>query len=109
MGRPADFLGLGNVIEGKWLGGGRVETSLGVLEVDGEARAGRGESVALLIRPEGVKLTKNGTGLKGRVADVLFQKNGYRVTFENGLYFYTLVPLQVGEELAFTVEAECLG
>ena len=30
----ANFLGLGNVIEGKWLGDGRVETLLGVLDVD---------------------------------------------------------------------------
>ncbi len=105
----ADFLGLGNVIEGKWLGGGRVETSLGVLEVDWGMEASRGESVALLIRPECVKLIENGTGLKGRVADVLFQKNGFRVTLENGLYFYTPAPPQVGEELSFALEAECLG
>ena len=105
----ADFLGLGNVIEGKWFGGGQVETSLGVLEVDWKPEAGRGESVALLIRPEGVKLTENGTDLKGRVADVLFQKNGYRVTLENGLYFYVLTPPEVGKELSFTLEVECLG
>ena len=35
----AKFLGLGNVIEGKHLGGRRVETSLGVLEVDCETVA----------------------------------------------------------------------
>ena len=105
----ANFLGLGNVIEGKWVGGGRVETSLGTLDVDWGTEAGRGESVALLIRPEGVKLTENGTSLKGRVADVLFQKNGFRVTLESGLYFYAPTSPQVGEELAFTLETECLG
>ena len=105
----AKFLGLGNVIEGKWLGGGQVETNLGVLEVNLETGASMGESVALLIRPERVKLTGNGTDLRGRVTDVLFQKNGFRVTMENGLYFYTLSPLQVGEELFFIMEAECLG
>jgi len=105
----AGFLGLGKVNERRWLGGGRVETSFGMLEVNRETEAGRGESVALLIRPEGVKLTENGTGLKGRVADVLFQKNGYRVTLENGLYFYALTPPQVGKELSFTLEVECLG
>jgi spermidine/putrescine transport system ATP-binding protein len=105
----ADFLGLGNVIEGEWLGRGRVETSLGVLEVDWETEAGRGETVALLIRPEGVILTENGTGLKGRVADVMFQKNGFRVTLKNGLYFYASTPPQVGEELTYTLEVECLG
>ena len=105
----ANFLGLGNVIEGKWLGSGRVETKLGVLKVSCETEANSGEFVALLIRPERVKLTENGSALKGRVADVLFQKNGFRVTLENGLYLYTSMILQAGEEVSFTVEAECLS
>jgi len=105
----ASFLGLGNVIKGKWLGGGQVETKLGVLEVKYETETGEGESVALLIRPERVRLAENGNGLKGRVADVLFQKNGFRVTLENGLYFYTSAPPDVGEDISFTVTVECLG
>jgi len=104
----ATFLGLGNVLEGKWLGGGRIETELGMLEVNCDTEAGSGKSVALLIRPERVKLTESDAALKGRVADVLFQKNGYRVTLENGLYFFTSTSPQVGETLTFTVEAECL-
>jgi spermidine/putrescine transport system ATP-binding protein len=105
----ANFLGLGNVIEGKWLGSGRVETSLGVLDISHETEAGIGASVALLIRPENVNLVENGIGLKGRVIDVLFRKNGFRVTLENGLYFYLSTALRVGEDINFTVEAECLG
>jgi ABC-type Fe3+/spermidine/putrescine transport system ATPase subunit len=105
----ASFLGLGNVLAGRLLDGGRVETKLGVLEVDCKAEARSGESVALLIRPERVKMAENGTGLKGRVADVLFQKDGYRVTLEQGLYFYVSTPPKIGERLSFTVEAECLG
>jgi ABC-type Fe3+/spermidine/putrescine transport system ATPase subunit len=105
----ANFLGLGNVLEGKVLNDGRVETKLGVLEINCETGPDIGESVALLVRPEGVKLIDNGTGLKGRAADVLFQKNGYRVTLENGLYFYTSNPPEIGETLAFDVDVECLG
>lgn len=105
----ADFLGLGNVVEGKWLGEGKVETPFGVLEVAFKMGAGMGESVALLIRPERVKLTNDRTSLKGRVADIIFQKNGYRVTLESGLYFYSPAVLRVGEEILFVVEAECLG
>jgi spermidine/putrescine transport system ATP-binding protein len=104
----ANFLGLGNVLAGKCLRDGRVETSLGVLEVRCETEAGEGESVALLIRPERVKLTRDGRGLKGRVADVLFQKNGFRVTLENGLYFYLPIAPQIGEDISFIVETECL-
>jgi spermidine/putrescine transport system ATP-binding protein len=105
----ANFLGLGNVLEGKLVGYGRVETRLGVLEVGCETGAGAGESVALLVRPDQVKLSDNRNGLKGRVADILFQKNGYRVTLENGLYFYTSTPPKAGEEISITVEPECLG
>jgi ABC-type Fe3+/spermidine/putrescine transport system ATPase subunit len=105
----ARFLGLGNVIKGKWLECGQVQTSLGVLEVDCETEAGVGTEVAVLIRPENVTLTSNGVGLKGRVADVIFQKNGLRVTLENGIYFFTSENLKVGEEIPFVVEAECLG
>lgn len=105
----ADFLGLGNVIEGKLLGEGRVETKIGRLEVECETESKSGESVALLIRPERVELNENGTGLEGRVADVLFQKNGFRVTLENGLYFYTSAPPKMGADISFTVDVECLG
>ena len=105
----ANFLGLGNIIEGKWLGDRRVETSLGVLEVDDKTGADMKKSVAVLIRPENVTLISNGNGLKGRVVDVSFQKNEFRVTLENGLYFYTPKELEMGEEISYTVEAECLG
>jgi ABC-type Fe3+/spermidine/putrescine transport system ATPase subunit len=105
----ANFLGLGNVFEGKMIEGKMVETRLGLLEITCVTGAVTGESVAILIRPERVKLSESRTGLKGRVADVLFQKNGFRVTLENGLYFYTSTQLQVGEEIYVTVEAECLG
>lgn len=105
----ASFLGLGNIFEGKALGNGQVETKFGVLEAVCDTEAGTGESVALLVRPDRVKITDNGTGLKGRVADVLFQKSGYRVALENGLYFYTSTLLDAGKELTFTMEAECLG
>jgi spermidine/putrescine transport system ATP-binding protein len=104
----ANFLGLGTVLEGKWLGGGRVETSLGVLDTVCKTEAGEGKSVTLLIRPERVKIIGNGTGMKGRVADALFQKNGFRITLENGLYFYLPTALKVGEDISFTVETECL-
>ena len=105
----ANFLGLGNVIEGNGLGDNRMETKLGVLNVPCETGASRGESVVLLVRPERVKLTENGNGLTGRVADVLFQKNGFRITLENGFYFYASIPLDVGADISFTVDVECLG
>ena len=105
----ANFLGLGNVLDGKWLRSGQVETRLGVLEVDCETETKSGESVALLIRPERVKLKRDGTGLNGRVADVIFQQNGFRVMLESGLYFFTSTPPALGEDISFNVDVECLG
>ena len=105
----ANFLGLGNVLDGKWLRSGQVETKLGVLEVNCETETKSGESVALLIRPERVKLKRDGTGLNGRVADVIFQQNGFRVMLESGLYFFTSTPPALGEDISFNVDVECLG
>lgn len=104
----ARFLGLGNLLEGKWLGNGHVETSVGVLDVDCITGVTVGESVALLLRPERVRRGGNRNRLRGRVADVLFQKNGYRVTLDNEMYFYLSDAPQIGELLDVIVEVECL-
>ena len=105
----ANFLGLGKVIEGIWSGSGEVETVFGVLEVDCETGAVKGQVVRLLIRPEHVKLENNGRKLKARIKDVIFQKNGYQVTLNNGLYYFTNNLPKVGEEISFSIEAQCLG
>jgi ABC-type Fe3+/spermidine/putrescine transport system ATPase subunit len=105
----ASFLGLGNVLEGRVVREGQIETKIGMIEANCETVAGRRETIALLIRPESVRLANNGNSLQGRVADVLFQKNGYRVTMENGLYFYISTPPDVGELLTYSVDVECLG
>lgn len=111
----ASFLGLGNVLEGKWLDRGRATTHIGIIDVSRakdsclEIERAPGRSVTLLIRPDKVKINKGTSSLKGRVVDALFQKNGYRITLDNGLYFFAPAALQIGEDIAFSVEAECLG
>lgn len=105
----ASFLGLGNVLEGRVVREGQIETKIGVIEVNCETVADGRETITLLIRPEGVRLANSGKGLQSRVADVLFQKNRYRVTLENGLYFYTSTATDLGELLAYNVDVECLG
>jgi ABC-type Fe3+/spermidine/putrescine transport system ATPase subunit len=99
----ARFLGLGNVIEGRSLGGGRVETAFGTLESDGARQAAAGASVALLIRPV-VALAGDGVNrLGGRVADVLFQNEHFRVTLEGGLFFHLPEAPRVGEDIRIHV------
>lgn len=98
----ARFLGVGNIIEGRvaarredgWL----VETDSGEFVV----RCGHlhrvGEKVNLMVSRHRVRLAAQGE-LGGRVADVVFQQNGFKVTLENGLFFYLDRSLKEGEEI----------
>jgi len=109
----AGFLGLGNVLDGKIIAGkGRkwkVKTSVGVFEVVCGAGAKIGGTVSVLIRPERVKRGGGPSSLKSRVSDVVFQKDGYRVTLENGLVIKLDRPPKVREKIEVRVEAaECL-
>jgi len=103
----AKFLGLGNVINGSKGEGLKVETVYGVFTVQCGHKHSKGENVHLLVRPREVR---NGTNvIKGNVADVLFQKDGFKVTLENGLYVYLESPPKMGEEITVNIEVECLS
>lgn len=129
----ARFLGLGNVVEGHRLKveGQRsrddtqysildarssnieyqisqVETPFGVWEISCKTGAGHGESAALLVRPGAVSFGGGGNRVSGRVADVVFEKERYRIVLENGFYFYAEKPMEVGANVDVRVEAECL-
>ncbi len=101
----ARFLGLGNVIEGvvtSRAGKLNVETSAGVFRLDCEHTHQAGEKVNLLLRPSGVRLAADGN-LRGVVADVLFHQDKFKVTLENGLYFYLPEAPKVGKEIGLSV------
>ena len=59
--------------------------------------------VTLLIRPEDVALGDSSSPLRGRVDDIRFQQNRYKVTLEGGFYFYLLEQPLVGEEVGLKV------
>jgi ABC-type Fe3+/spermidine/putrescine transport system ATPase subunit len=108
----AKFLGLGNVVEGKKLteDGRRwtVETEFGVWKVDCKTGAGDGESAALLVRPGAVSFGEGGNRLRGRIVDVIFEKDRFKIVLESEFYFYAAQSLKVGELVDLRVEAECL-
>jgi ABC-type Fe3+/spermidine/putrescine transport system ATPase subunit len=110
----ARFLGLGNVIQaevrrGKVKGEWVARTAFGRFPVRCRHAHAAGETVGILLRPSTVRVEAGG-GLRGRVADVLFQKSYYRVTLENGLVFHLPEAPQAGEEIALCVSAaECLA
>ncbi len=108
----ARFLGLGNIIEGKAAGAGRVETRVGVLKAACAHEHARGESVALLIRPGRRNVGDGENSLEGRVTDVVFRQNDFRVTLDNDLYFYLPDAPEVGERIVLQIPltaVQCLG
>lgn len=103
----AAFLGLGNILPGRVLvGGRRVETQYGVFRLGCSHRHKLGDSVHLLMRPGYVR---SGAVMKGVVRDSVFQENGYRVWFTNGLYFDLPRPPKVGARVSVKARLECLG
>ena len=104
----ARFLEVGNVVDGKVKseeeeGKVVVETKFGRLEAICAWKAGIGESVSLLIRPQATVTSGGKNAVHSRVADVVFQQERFKVTLENGLYFYLPEAPRVGEEICLEV------
>ncbi|MEZ0397227.1 MAG: ABC transporter ATP-binding protein [Anaerolineales bacterium] len=104
----ARFLGLGNVLTGRALGQGRVETAFGVLETTHREKEAAGSPVSLLIRPAAARLGPGVNPLGGRVADILFQDDRYRVRLDNGLVFHLPQAPARGEFLTLHVPPEAV-
>lgn len=100
----AEFLGAGNVLKGKMLGNGFVETMLGTVKMPLTRKQVEGMFVTLLIHPQDVTLGNSSSPLSGRVDDIRFQQNRYRVTLEGGFYFYLPDPPEAGEEIRLEIQ-----
>ena len=103
----AGFLGLGNVFSGLKVEGLKVQTEFGIFSVKCEHKHSAGEKVILLVRPLPVEDEAN--VIQGRVNDVIFQSDKFKVTLENGLYFYLQSAPKVGEKIEVKVKIECLA
>ncbi len=108
----AGFLGLGNLLEGTIIGSKKsgawdVESAAGVLSLRCGDKHQVGEQIHLLVRP----LPADGEPnlLRGRVSDVIFQQDRFKVLLENGLYVYLQKPAKAGEEIQVPVKVECLA
>jgi ABC-type Fe3+/spermidine/putrescine transport system ATPase subunit len=108
----AEFLGLGNVIEGSCRSqngksmGCEVETRLGIFDLKCAHLHHVGEKVHLLVRPREAAGESN--KIHGRVVDVLFQQDGFKVRLDNGLYFYLKDEPEIGQEIEIKIKLECL-
>ena len=103
----ANFLGLGNIIEGTVTDNSKVETEVGIFTFHCEHEHKRGNKVHVLVRPLEVGSKKN--AIQGIVIDVIFQQERFKVTLDNGLYFYLSESPKLGEMISVTVKVECLG
>jgi ABC-type spermidine/putrescine transport systems, ATPase components len=107
----AEFLGLGNVIEGKVIekttkGEWKVESGFGVFVVHCNHKHSKGDNVHLLVRPLSAEQEPN--IIWGIVTDVIFQQDRFKVTLDNGLYVYLPQAPKVEEKIEVRVKVECL-
>jgi spermidine/putrescine transport system ATP-binding protein len=114
----AEFLGLGNVIEGTVINKNKVQTKFGDFVINCEHKHQEGAVVYLLARPlsaDKAPVTVEGRSrnetnrLEGIVEDVIFQHDRFKVKFDNGLYVYLDEAPKVGERIFAKVKVECLA
>jgi len=108
----AEFLGLGNVIEGNcesrneklkmW----NITTASGSFAVKCGHKHNVGDNVHLLVRPA---QTEGGSVIRGRVTDVVFQQDRFKVTLENNLFVYLQSAPKIGQLITGKVAVKCLG
>jgi ABC-type Fe3+/spermidine/putrescine transport system ATPase subunit len=76
----ARFLGLGNMVEGKWRGDGLVETPLGALAARAGAPGAPGAPVTLVIYPDAARPALPGEpALSGELLEAQFRGQHHRV------------------------------
>jgi spermidine/putrescine transport system ATP-binding protein len=108
----AGFLGLGNVLDGEvtekvnkqsW----KVVSGYGAFTVRCGHEHSKGDHVHLLVRSLSAEDEPN--AIHGIVVDVIFQQDRFKVTLDNGLYFYFQNAPKVGEMVDVQVKVECLA
>jgi len=103
----AEFLGLGNIIDGEMIAKNTFRSEHGNFILQCNHKHSMGDKVHLLARPHLVKDAAN--VISGKVADVIFQHDRYKVRLDNGLYIYSSNASKIGEEIFAGIEVECLS
>jgi spermidine/putrescine transport system ATP-binding protein len=108
----AEFLGLGKLLEGRcrsrnvksktW----NIDTNIGNFKIKCTHDHSRGDKVHLLLRPEQID---DGNLFRGKVTDVVFQQERYKVTIENSIYIYLPTAPMIGQNISVRVAVQCLG
>ena len=103
----AEFLGLGNILDGEVVAKNRFKTKQGIFTVKCDPKHSKGDKVKLLVRPLSVKGDTN--VISGVVEDIIFQHDRYIATFDNGLYVYLDESPKMGQKISVKVKVECLA
>jgi spermidine/putrescine transport system ATP-binding protein len=103
----AEFLGLGNILDGEVVAKDKFQTIHGLFTVKCDHKHSRGDKVHLLARPLSVKEDAN--IISGVVTDVIFQQDRYKVTFDNGMFVYLAEAPKIGGKISVAVKVECLA
>lgn len=102
----AGFLGSGKIVEGRVLdGNSRVQTPYGVFSIQCTHGHPAGQAIKLLARPVHAPTAHM---VHGRVVDVVYQQDRFRVTLDNGFITYTDRSPEIGQHLSAGVQLECL-
>jgi len=102
----AEFLGLGNIIDGEVIAKSEFRTEYGNFTVKCPHKHANGEKVKLLARPLVVAGDVN--TISGVVTNAIFQQDRFKVTFDNGLYVYLNEAPRIGSQLVVPIKIECL-
>lgn len=111
----ARFLGAGNILDAKVSGmkNGKyqIQTALGSIEVLCTHVHQAGDKLKVMVPRRGVSVEPGGN-FCGRVVDVAFRQDGYKVTLEDGSFFYFDEAPLVGQEICLSVPpplVQCLS
>ena len=117
----AEFLGLGNVIEGEVLAKNKFQTDHGIFTLKCVHKHSKGDKVHLLARPlvESTRVARSEPAgerrgsavstIRGVVKDAIFQQDRFKVTFDNGLYVYLKDAPKIDQKISVRVKVECLA
>ena len=104
----ANFLGLGNVLQGKVIGGGWIETRVGRLQMDCIHDHKEGELIPVLIRPHGALAGDGKNSIRSVVVDIIYHQDDFRITLDNGLFFYLVEAPRIGQTIDLRLQASAL-
>jgi spermidine/putrescine transport system ATP-binding protein len=103
----AEFLGLGNIINGEVVGKDKFQTEHGIFTEKCNHKHSKGDKIKLLARPLSAENEAN--VISGVPTDIIFQHDRYKVTFDNGLYVYLSEKPKIGKKISVQVKVECLA